>query len=140
MKDKRSLHLKVQELCDCYATADPLREMSLLAKMEDKEEAALKWLALALLHGVNDNAKKISVFSSKDGEIKVTAQYRKAQLPSPGPEIGGNIMTAVRDITHLEESEGETALAVGIRESRLEIAVRVKQDDEGETVTIEFPK
>jgi len=140
MKDKRSLHLKVQELCDCYATADPLKEMSLLAKTGDKEEAALKWLALAVLHGVNDNAKKISVLSSKDGKVKVTAEYRKAELPSPGPEIGGKILAAVRDIAHLEESKGESPLALGIRESRLEIAVKVKQDDEGETVTIEFPK
>ena len=140
MKDKRSLHLKVQELCDCYATADPLKEMSLLAKTGDKEEAALKWLALAVLHGVNDNAKKISVSSSKDGKVKVTAEYRKAELPSPGPEIGGKILAAVRDITHLEESKGESPLALGIRESRLDIAVKVKQDDEGETVTIEFPK
>ena len=32
MKDKRSLHLKVQELCDCFATTDPLKEMSILGK------------------------------------------------------------------------------------------------------------
>jgi len=29
MRDKQSLHLKVQEMCDCYATTDPLKEMSL---------------------------------------------------------------------------------------------------------------
>ena len=42
MKDKHSLHLKVQELCDCFATADPLKEMSLLEKDDDRTEAALK--------------------------------------------------------------------------------------------------
>jgi hypothetical protein len=47
MKDKRSLHLKVQELCDCYATTDPLKEMSIVKDDEDKDEAGLKWLALA---------------------------------------------------------------------------------------------
>jgi hypothetical protein len=26
MKEKRNLHLKTQELCDCYATNDPLKE------------------------------------------------------------------------------------------------------------------
>jgi hypothetical protein len=140
MKDKRSLHLKVQELCDCYATADPLKEMSLLAKSADKQEAALKWLALAALHGVNDNAKKVSLSSSRDGTVKVTAEYRRAELPSPGPEIGAGIVAALRDITHLEGSKGETPLALGIRESRLEVAVKVKKDEEGETVTIEFPK
>ena len=58
MKEKRNLHLKVQELCDCYATTDPLKEMSNVKNDVDKDEAALKWLALAALHGVNHNAKK----------------------------------------------------------------------------------
>jgi hypothetical protein len=30
MKDKQTMHLKVQELCDCYATTDPLQELSSL--------------------------------------------------------------------------------------------------------------
>ena len=51
MKEKRNLHLKVQELCDCYATNDPLKEMSEIKGDDDKEEAAIKWLALAALHG-----------------------------------------------------------------------------------------
>ena len=53
MKDKHSLHLKVQELCDCFATTDPLKEMSLLEKDAEGSGAALKWLALAILHGIN---------------------------------------------------------------------------------------
>ena len=57
MKEKRNLHLKVQELCDCYATNDPLQEMSVVKDDADQEEAAIKWLALASLHGVNNNAK-----------------------------------------------------------------------------------
>jgi len=61
MKEKRNLHLKVQELCDCYATTDPLKEMSLVAKDKDQEEAALKWFALAALHGVTNNAKEITI-------------------------------------------------------------------------------
>ena len=53
MKEQRNVHLKVQELCDCYATNDPLKEMSEIKNDGDKEEAALKWLALAALHGVS---------------------------------------------------------------------------------------
>ena len=71
MKEKRNVHLKVQELCDCYAANDPLKEMSILKNDQDKDEAALKWLALAALHGVNNNAKKVSITRSKDGEIIV---------------------------------------------------------------------
>ena len=61
MKDKQHLHLKVMELCDCYAETDPLKGMSDLSKDEDRDEAALKWLALARLHGINSSAKIISV-------------------------------------------------------------------------------
>ena len=67
MKEKRNLHLKVQELCDCYATTDPLKEMSEIKKDSDQDEAAVKWLALAALHGVNNNAKEVSITRSPDG-------------------------------------------------------------------------
>jgi len=72
MKDTKSLHLKVQELCDCFATTDPLKEMSVVKDDADTQEAALKWLALAVLHGVNNNAKKISITRSDNGNVTVT--------------------------------------------------------------------
>ena len=140
MKDKRSLHLKMQELCDCYATGDPLKEMSLLKKDADKDEAALKWLALAVLHGVNDNAKKISLARSDGGDVTVTAEYRKAELPTPGGDIGGKIIEAMREILHVEGEKGEVPLALGIRESRLDVSVKVKREGDCETITLEFPK
>ena len=37
MKEKRNIHLKVQEMCDCYATTDPLKEMSEITADEDKD-------------------------------------------------------------------------------------------------------
>jgi hypothetical protein len=139
MKEKRNLHLKVQELCDCYATNDPLKEMSEIRTDGDKEEAALKWLALAALHGVNDNAKEITITRSADGNIKVTARYRESELPSPGSEIGKNIMGFVREITHIEGAKGKSPLALGIREDSIELNVKMKSKNEGEKVTIKFP-
>ncbi|MCK7512353.1 MAG: hypothetical protein MZV70_55485 [Desulfobacterales bacterium] len=88
MKEKRNLHLKVQELCDCYATTDPLKEMSALGQDKDKEEAALKWLALAALHGVNHNAEEITIGRDNKGQVKVVAKYRETELPSPGRRGG----------------------------------------------------
>jgi len=41
MKDKGNLHLKVQDLCNCFATTDPLKEMSIVKNDAEKEEAAL---------------------------------------------------------------------------------------------------
>lgn len=139
MKEKRNIHLKVQELCDCYATNDPLKEMSEIKADSDQDEAAAKWLALAALHGVNDNAKEVSIRRSPDGNIKVTAKYREAELPSPGAEIGEKIINAVREITHIEGGKGKSPLALGIREDSIELKIKMKSKDEGERVTIKFP-
>jgi hypothetical protein len=137
MKDSGNLHLKVQELCDCYATNDPLKEMSVVPNDQDKEEAALKWLALAALHGVNNNAKKVTISRSKEGEVTVTAKYRETELPSPGSEIGQNIMDAVRAITHIDK--GKTPLALGIRNDSIELRVKLESESGADRVTIKFP-
>ena len=140
MKEKRNVHLKVQELCDCYATNDPLKEMSVLKNDSDKDEAAFKWLALASLHGVNNNAKEVTISRAKDGEVRVTAQYRESELPSPGSEVGARIMEAVREVTHIEGDKGKSPLSLGIRNDSIELRVEIKTKDDREKVTITFPE
>lgn len=126
-------------MCDCYATEDPLKEMSEIKGGDDQGEAAEKWLALAALHGVNNNAKEISIRRSKDGKIKVTAQYRETELPSPGAEIGEKVMNAVREITHIEGEKGKSPLALGIRNDSIELKIKMKSKDKGDRVTLTFP-
>jgi hypothetical protein len=140
MKEKRNVHLKVQEMCDCYATTDPLKEMSVVKNDADKEEAAVKWLALAALHGVNDNAREITVTRSSDGKVQVRATYRESELPSPGSDIGARIMEAVREITHIEGQKGKMPLALGIRNDSIELQVKMKEKEGKTKVTIKFPE
>ena len=140
MKDMRGLHLKVQELCDCFATTDPLKEMSEITTEKDTDEAALKWLALAVLHGINSNAKKITFTRSEDGKSNVAAEYRTAELPSPGSEIGRSIIEAVQGITHLDGEKGKTPLALGIRNGSIEITVKMKKKDDKQSITLKFPE
>lgn len=139
MKEKRNPHLKVQELCDCYATTDPLKEMSDLKKDADTDEAALKWLALSALHGINANAKKITIREATDGTVSVSAKYRRAELPTPGKEVGDKIFNAVREITHLEGDKGKTPLSLGIRGNSIELTVKIKKDKDGRKVIFKFP-
>lgn len=139
MKDSSSLHLKVQELCDCFATTDPLQEMSKIKKEKEVDEAALKWLALAILHGINSNADRISIQQEKDGSINVSAKYRKTELPSPGKKIGSRIIEAVKNITHIEKSKGSTPLAFGFRNDSMELQVSTKDKKGEHRVTIQFP-
>jgi hypothetical protein len=140
MKDKRNLHLEVQEHIDCFANTDPLKEMSEITRDSDKDQAALKWMALAVLHGINFNAKRISLRTAPDGTTTVEAKYRVAELPSPGKEIGRNIVDAIRRITHFEGDRGKGPLALGVRNDNLEIGIKVERDEHGETVTLRFPK
>ena len=140
MKDTGSLHQKVQEHIDCQATTDPLKGMSEIATEADQDEGALKWLALAALHGVTQNAEKITVSKSADGQIAVTAKYRKAQLPSPGAAIGSKVIKALRTITHITAEKGNTPLALGIRDSSVELRVKVKSKEGREEITLKFPE
>jgi tRNA threonylcarbamoyladenosine modification (KEOPS) complex Pcc1 subunit len=139
MKDSGNLHLKIQELCDCFSTTDPLKEMSTLKGDQNSLDAALKWLALAALHGVNSNANKISIQQTSDGSVSVTAEYRDTELPSPGNDIATNIFEAVRDITHIESAKGKSKFALGLRDSSLELNVSVKDKPDYKKVSIKFP-
>lgn len=140
MKDSGNIHKKVQEMCDCYATTDPLKEMSTLKNDPDTQSAAIKWVALAALHGVNSNAEKISIFSGAAGETTVVAKYRTTELPSPGHDVGRKIVDTFRDITHIDADKGKTALALGIRDSSIDLKVNIKKKDGGHKITVAFPK
>lgn len=139
MKDTGSIHKDVQDMCDCYATTDPLREMSVIEKEGDSAAAATKWLALTALHGVNNNAKSVRIQRKADGRVKVTAEYRRTELPSPGSNVGEEIFEAVKSMTHIDGDKGKTALALGIRDSSLSLQVKLKKKGSEERVTIEFP-
>jgi hypothetical protein len=138
MKEKRNLHLKVQEMCNCYSTSDPLKSMSQMAKEGDAEEAAVKWLALAALHGINANAESITLFQAGDGTVRVVAEYRPTDLPAPSKAIADQIMGVVREITHIEDAKGKLPLSLGIRDSSVDIQVKVKSKGDEHTVRLKF--
>ena len=139
MLDKRTLHMKVQEQCDCFATTDPLSEMGALGKEPDPEEGALKWIALAVLHGIDRNAKSISLRRAAGGKISVTAKYRESDLPAPPEQIGRKVFDVARSITHIDD-KGRTPVVIGIRDSSIEIEFKLDLDGDAEEVVLKFPK
>ena len=138
MKEKRNLHLKVQEMCDCYSTSDPLKSMSQMANEADSEEAAVKWLALAALHGINANAKNITLFQAGDGTVRVVAEYRPTDLPAPKKAVAEKIMAVVREITHIEDAKGKLPLSLGVRGSSVDLEVKVKSKADESTISLKF--
>jgi hypothetical protein len=137
MRDSDSVHKKVQEMCDCYATADPLKEMSTLDRESDTHSAAIKWIALAALHGVNANAENISV-SNENGRTTVVALYRETELPSPGNDIGRTIVDAIKEMSHIDGGKGEISLALGIRDSSFDMGIKMDAAGNGSSITISF--
>ncbi len=139
MKDHDNIHLKVQDLCACFSNTDPLTEMAALAADKDTAEAALKWLALAVLHGINANAEKITLKEDDDGQIRATAEYRENDLPSPGSTVGSEIFEAVRQITHIEKDKGKTQLALGLMDSSIDLSLGIKEKNGKRKISIKFP-
>ncbi len=138
MKDADNLHLKVQELCACFSATDPLKEMSEIKSDKNPDEAALKWIALAALHGVNNNAEKITLKESSKGDISVTAEYKKTELPSPGNAVGQKVIETMRRITHIEEDKGTTRLALGIMDSSIDLSVKIKEKKDSREISLKF--
>ncbi len=139
MLDKRSLHMKVQEQADCFATTDPLSEMAGLVKEQDPEEGAIKWIALAVLHGIDRNAEKISLRRNADGGVSVIAEYRKSELPIPPLPIGRKVFDVVKEITHIDGDKGQVPVAIGIRDSSIELDMKLDRNGAEEEVVLKFP-
>jgi hypothetical protein len=139
MKENRNLHLRVQEMCDCFATTDPLEEMARMAgEKDDLQESAVKWLALAILHGVNSDAEEIVLRRGEDGRVRVKAEYRTADLPEPDQGIAEAVIEAVRSITHIEEDKGKLPVSIGIRDSSVDLEIRIKARGGKQKVKLKF--
>ena len=138
MSTIRSLHQRVQEMCDCYAANDPLQEMSKLAqKEEDLQESAIKWLALAVLHGINSNAKMIAIQRDGGGQIVVKAKYRTAELPAPNEKTADAVFKTIREITHIEDS-GKLPLTIGIRDGSIDLEAQLKVKPDKNELELKF--
>lgn len=139
MRDTKSLHLKAQEMANCYKSTDYLREMSLVAHDPDAEEGALKWIALAVLHGVSANAKSVSIRRTEDGTVTVMAEYRDTFLSSPGNAIGEKAIAFLRSMVDVQKDKESQQLAFGWGQESLDLKVKAKRKDGQETISLKFP-
>lgn len=147
VQDKRNLHLRFQEYCDCFLETDPKRELESIKK-EGKwaegtdaghEEVALKFLALAILYGIRENARKVSVIKKETGEVQFNVEAAgKYRLPAPSPVIGDHIFQVMRAITHVDSDNDKQKLALGLRNDSLELEVGFSTTGDRRTLDIVF--
>jgi hypothetical protein len=146
--EKRNLHLKLQEYCDCYLEADPKKELELISReglaadvTGDPTELALKFLGVTILYGLNEKVEEIKLTRKEDGKTKVKVKGPdKYTLPSPPPRLADKVMEVVRSITYLDAPKASEPLALGIRNESVELGIEVKSKEDKQSLKISFPE
>lgn len=138
------LHLKLQEMCECYLETDFTRQLNAMVKggSQDLEEDAVKYLALAIMYGVSDRARTLKLKKKKDGSIKagLTIDDKKASLPAPPPDLFDRIVEVIGSILHFEKGGGTMPLSLGLRNSDIELMVKLKEKEGETSLKISFPE
>lgn len=143
----RSLHLRLQEYCDCYLETDQRQEIALIHKKgaatdvtKDREEMALKFLSLIILHGIQKSAKKITLTKKGRDEVSLDIEaVEQYALPGPRVDIADEIFRIMHSITHLESDRGKEILSLGLRNDRLELTVEFASTQWEHILIISFP-
>lgn len=146
--DKRNLHLRLQEYCDCYMETDPKKEIEEMAKSDiswdmasDPEEVALRLLGLTILYGLRESASKIVFVKDEKGGIDLNVEATgKYKLASPSVALGDNAFRVMRAITHLEGHKGYEPLSLGLRDDRVELGVEFDTLGGKQVLALTFPK
>lgn len=147
VETKRSLHLRLQEYCDCYLETDPQKEIVVINKKgaaadvtKDREEVALKFLSLIIIYGVNQSAKKLSLTRRGRDEASLDVEAAgKYAISAPRVDIADEIFKVMRSITHLESARGKEVLSLGLRNDRVELTVEFASAAGENILTIVFP-
>ena len=136
-------HLKLQEMCDCYLETDFVPEMQHMATnppSDDLDEDAIKYLALAIMHAITEQAAKLSLKKKGDAITVALKNDEKKKLPAPAAPVFAKIIEIVRTILHIEEERGKLPLSLGLRNGEVNLMVKVKREDDKESVAFSFDK
>jgi len=147
MVNSRNMQLRLQEYTDCFAETDPaagLREISTKGvegdATRDLTETALKYLSLALLSAIEENATGIRLTSATEmnGSCFLLGA-RETRLARPPSGLVKEMIGIVRSITGLEQERGSSSFSWGLREDRLELTARAAKSGSEEVLDLDFP-
>ena len=138
-----NLHLKLMEMCDCYLGTDYAATIQKVADAPsaDTQEDALRYLALALLFTLTEEARQLSL-KRKNDKITVTIRHdaEKIALRPPPRVVFNRIIAIMRAILHLEEDKGGMPLTLGLKNDRIEVQVKLERTADKETLKVKFPE
>ncbi len=133
-------HAKLQEMCDCYLETDYRKVLAGMSggPSADLEEDAMKYLAVAIMYAITDQASKLAI-KRKGTEAKASVEAKeKESLPAPTPELADKMIEIVRAICHLDEDKGEMPLSLGLRNGQVDVKVKVKREGEKNSLKLKF--
>ena len=138
-----NLHLKLMEMCDCYLGTDYAATIQKVADTpsSDTQEDALRYLALALLFTLTEEARQLS-FKRKNDKITVTIKHEdeKIALRPPARPVFERIIIIMRSILHLDEDKGGMPLTLGLKNDQIEVQVKVERIADKESLKVKFPE
>ena len=138
-----NLHLKLMEMCDCYLGTDYATTIHKVADApsDDTQEDALRYLALALLYTLTEEARQLSL-KRKNDKITVTIKHEdeKIALRPPARPVFDRIIAIMRTILHLDEDKGGMPLTLGLKNDQIEVQVKVERATDKETLKVKFPE
>ncbi len=138
-----NLHLRLMEMCDCYLGTDYASTIQKVADVRsaDIQEDALRYLSLALLFTLTEEARQLS-FKRKNDKITVTIKHddEKIALRPPARPVFDSIIAIMRTILHLEQDKGGLPLTLGLKNDRIEVQVKVERVADKETLKVKFPE
>jgi len=135
-------HQKLMEMCDCYLDTDYLKQLQKIATgaSEDLEEDAIKYMALAILEAITEQAGKLS-FKKKGAKASVAIKKEEnLSLPPPPLPLLEKIFAIMRIILHLDEDKGAMELSLGLRNGQIDAQVKIERKKDKESLKLKFPR
>lgn len=138
-----SLQQKLQEMCDCYLETDFAAQLDAMTRKPsaDLKEDAVKYLSLTLMYGLTEKARKVTLKRKGDKiRARIKAVEQKITLPQPAADLFDSVIDLVRGILHFESGGGSSLLVLGLRNSQLDLRVKLKEQEEKTSLTFAFPE
>lgn len=149
MIDANSLQLRLQGYVDCFAETDPesgLREIHAKGvggdPTGDLTEVALKYLALGILHGIDQGASRLMIESegTMNGSCRLAGGSLDIRLPAPPTGLARRMIDIFRCIAGMERDSGTGRIAFGFRNDRFDLDFEVSKDRDRQELSIRLPR
>ena len=149
MERTRSPHVKLQEFVDCFLGTDHKKELETFSDphltrptRENVPDEALRYLALALLYALDEQAKDISfVRKHPDRALCRMTGDKFYDIPAPREEIAMALFEQIEEMAGMNSTKRNGKLIVGLKNDEIDLSISSTVTDSGEEkILIQLPR